>query len=560
MRSEHVFCHEPQERHVTDFDVCVVGSGAGGAPIAYAAAKAGRSVVVLEKGPWLREGDFFKDEVAECRRRKYLPDLRAEPHVVAFDDGSAWPTHETGWDFWNGSLVGGATNLMSGYFHRLKPVDFRLLSEFGPIDGAAVTDWPITYADLEPWYAHVERVVGISGRVVKHRQADTRSTPNFPMPPLAEHPVSGWLDEAAAEVGAHTFPVPRAILSLPTGGRRGCEYSGYCGSYGCSSGAKGSARAALIDAAVATGRCEVRPNSMVAHLASDARGRVTHAEYFDAAGVRKRVDARVFVVACQPIESARLLLNSRGPGHPEGLGNRDGQVGRFLLSSAGGSGSGTLTVDRFGDALGDRRPFVNRATQVDYVLDDPRRKGGTVDFLWRHPNPISRAQSLAWGSDGPLWGWAYKEKLRRAFKRERELMFEVFCDWLPVPGCNIALDPDVVDRWGLPVARVTLEGHPQNIEVGKALARRGESVLRALGADDVSSRTTWSPSTNLLAGGCRFGADPATSALDRDCRMHHAPNVYVTDGSFAPTGGSVPYTWTIYANAFRVADRLLADA
>ena len=361
---------------MTDFDICVVGSGAGGAPVAHSAALAGRSVVVLEKGPWLREADFAKDEISHCRRRTFLPDLRAEPHVVAFDDGSAWPTHETGWDFWNGSLVGGATNLMSGYFHPLKPLDLRLRSEFGPVAGADVTDWPIDHADLEPWYAYVERVVGVSRRMV-------------------EHPVSGWIDAAAAKVGATTFPVPRAILTTPRGKRRSCEYSGYCGSYGCTSGAKGSARAALLDDAVATGRCEVRPDSMVAHLGSDARGRVTHAEYFDAAGARQRVDAKVFVVACQPIETARLLLNSRGPAHPDGLGNRDGQVGRFLLSSAGGSGSGTLTTERFGDALHDPRPFVNRATQDDYVLEGPRRKGGTVDFLWRHPNPISRAQSLA---------------------------------------------------------------------------------------------------------------------------------------------------------------------
>ncbi len=541
-----------------DFDVCVIGSGAGGAPVAQAMAAAGRSVVVLEKGPWLKDADFAKDEIAHCRRRTFLSDLRQEPHVVAFGGGSSWPTYETGWDFWNGNMVGGATNLMSGYFHRMKPVDFRLRSAFGPVEGAEVVDWPIGYEDLEPWYAHVEQVVGVSGRVHPHAHADERSTPDFPLPPLLEHPAAAWLDAAAAKVGAQTFPVSRAILSRPMAGRRACEFSGYCGSYGCTSGAKGSARAALLDQAVASGRCEVRPHCMASRLASDARGRVTHVEYFDAQRRRRRVSAGTYVVACQPIESVRLLLNSTGPAHPRGLGNRDGQVGRFLLSTAGGSGSGTLDVQGFGPELMDPNPWINRACQDDYTLQDPPRKGGTVDFLWRHPNPIRRAQSLAWGPDGPLWGWPYKERLKRAFGQDRDLTFEVFCDWLPVEACRVELDAEVRDKWDLPVARVTLEGHPQNIEIGKALAKRGVSILEALGARDVSSRTTWSPSTNLLAGGCRFGKDPASSALDPMCRMHHAPEVFVTDGSFAPTGGSVPYTWTIYANAFRVAAHILA--
>ncbi|MBI5608729.1 MAG: GMC family oxidoreductase, partial [Deltaproteobacteria bacterium] len=159
-----------------EFDVCVIGSGAGGGSVASALAQAGASVVVLEKGPWLRDGDFFKDEVATARRSAYAPDRRREPHVVeTFDADEGWQaetTEGTGWDFWNGSLVGGASNLMSGFFHRLKPEDFRLLSEFGPIDGATVADWPIAYDDLEPWYTLVERAVGVSGRVRAHPLAD----------------------------------------------------------------------------------------------------------------------------------------------------------------------------------------------------------------------------------------------------------------------------------------------------------------------------------------------------------------------------------------------------
>ncbi len=183
-----------------DFDVCVIGSGAGGGPVALALAEAGYSVVVLEKGPWLREGDFFKDEIACCRRSAYTPNLLDERHVLERADGDggwkATSTFDSGWDFWNGNVVGGATNFMSGFFHRMKPEDFRLRSLFGPVEGGNVVDWPIAYEDLEPWYDLVERRVGVSGRVVAHPHQEPRSSPDFPFPPTVEHPIAAWIDEA----------------------------------------------------------------------------------------------------------------------------------------------------------------------------------------------------------------------------------------------------------------------------------------------------------------------------------------------------------------------------
>ena len=229
------------------FDICIIGSGAGASPVAYTLAKAGAKVLVLEKGPWLTEKEFYKDELAISLRDAYNPKLTDEQHVIEeeyeTDDGQVYwqgeATSESGWSFWNGTVVGGSSNFMSGYFHRLKPVDFRLKSVFGDIAGANVEDWPISYEELEPYYAMVEREVGVSGRVVPHPHQEPRST-DFPYPPIAEHGVSTWIDNVAKDIGYHTIPVPRAILSQPAMGRRSCEYSGFCGSYGCSSGAKGS--------------------------------------------------------------------------------------------------------------------------------------------------------------------------------------------------------------------------------------------------------------------------------------------------------------------------------
>ena len=554
----------------TDCDVCVIGSGAGGGPVALTLAEAGYSVIVLEKGPWFTEEDFYKDEIACCRRNTYSVNLQEEFHVVeTYDSRKGWlarPTYDTSWDFWNGNMVGGSSNLMSGFFHRLKPRDFRLLSEFGAIDGANIVDWPISYDDLEPYYAKVEHEVGISGRVVDHPNQEPRSTKSFPYLPTAEHPVANWFDATSEQEGTHSIPVPRAILPHEANGRGGCQYSGYCGSYGCSSGAKGSSRAALLNRAVGSGNCDIRPNSHVSRLDSDASGRVVSANYYNEGGSAEIVRAEIFVVACQAVETSRLLLLSRGQRHPNGLANNSDQVGKNLLFAAGGGGTGTFLYADFDSekaaALKVRGPFVNRALQDWYYIDDVevgRMKGGTIEFLFRHPNPIGQANRQKWKSDRLLWGVPLKNKLNSYFTDARYLRFETFCDWLPNDDCNVSLDTNLKDKWNAPVARIKIGEHPHNLKTSRYLAKKGYQVLKAMGADSARWGLSAKPPVNLLAGGCRFGGDPDTSVLDSNCRAHDVENLYVTDGSFMPTGGSVPYTWTIYANAFRVADKIIAE-
>ncbi len=554
-----------------DYDVCIIGSGAGGGPVALELARAGFDVVVLEKGPWLTEDDFYKDELACCRRSVYTPSLKDEQHVIEDYAGKdeqgnyKWsnePTHESGWNFWNGNCVGGSSNFMSGFFYRLKPKDFRLRSEFGPVKGANVVDWPIRYEDLEPYYAKVEREVGISGVVTEHPFAEPRSSKAFPYPPTQEHPVSQLIDKTCQKMHLHSLPTPRAILSQPEGQRQGCEYSGFCGSYGCSSGAKGSSRAALLNKAVATGKCHIKAHAKVNRLISDQMGKVVAAEYIDAHNQTQKIDAKIFVVACQAIETARLLLLSTGPKHPNGLGNRYQQVGKNLLFSAGGSGYGDLPFEQFGDELKIRGPFVNRGLQDWYFINDKKIgkvKGGTIDFLLRHPNAISRANNLKWDDkDKLVWGSELKQKLKTEFTRVQSLRFEVFNDWLPTDDCFVSLDSQVKDKWQIPVAKIRVGYHDHDLVIGEYLTNKAKTVLSQMGAENIRGSVSGSPPPNLVAGGCRFGDDSKISVLDRDCRTHGVSNLYVTDGSFMPTGGSVPYTWTIYANAFRVADIIKA--
>ncbi len=549
------------------YDICIIGSGAGGAPIAYEMALAGKKVLVLEKGRHYSEKDFFKDELAVCRRDIYTPPLDEEQHVVETkEDDGTWKSVEaknSNWNFWNGSMVGGSSNLMSGYFHRLKPNDFKMASVYGKIKGANVVDWVIDYKTLEPYYDKVEKVVGVSGKVVKHPFLEPRSSKEFPFKPTWEHPIASWFDLTCKHLRYHSIPTPRAILPHNALGRNGCSYSNFCGSYGCATGAKGNARSALLDKAVQTGNCKILSESFVYRIETD-KYKATKVYFFDKNKKAYFVKAKVFVLAAQAIETSRLLLNSKNSYFPHGILNNFNQVGKNLIFSAGGGGSGKFVFEKLPkekqDVLLLRGAFVNRSLQdwYEYKKEGKRIKGGTIDFLFEHANPTSKAMAEVYDSKGDLvWGKALQSKIQHSFMRSRKFTFEVFNDWLPTDDCFVSVDEKVKDKWGIPVAKIRLNAHPHDLEVAEFLAQKGVKVLRAMGAVDVTSSITASPPPNLVAGGCRFGVDEKSSVLDKNCKAHALQNLYISDASFMPTGGSVPYTWTIYANSFRVADAIL---
>ncbi len=537
------------------YDICIVGSGAGGAPIAYELANAGYKVVVLEKGKYYRESDIDKDEIAVTRRDKFTPPLWEEQHVINERDASGKITRylgsESGWSFWNGSLVGGSSNLMSGYFHRMKPKDFKLLSTYGKIEGANIVDWVIDYEELEPYYEKVERVVGVSGKLTKYKSLEPRSTQDFPYPKLAETPITKDFDKACKSLNIEYFPTPRAILSTPENGRNSCAYSNFCGSYACATGAKGSARASLLQ------RCDAKiiPEAFVYKLESNA-SRVTKAHYYDQEKQTHTIEAKIFVLSAQAIESSRLLLNSKNSYFPKGLANSSGEVGKNLIFSAGGVGEGRLDVKHLEPGL-----FFNRSlSEYEFEVEGKKYKGGTTDFLFEHANIITRAIKEFYDDEGNiLWGDALAKKMQKSITTSRVLTFEVFNDWLPTDYCNVTIDSEVKDKYGVNVAAINLYSHPHDIMVGKHLAKQGEKILQEMGAREISVGISSAPPPNLVAGGCRFGDDPKNSVLDKDCKAHDLENLYVSDASFMPTGGSVPYTWTIYANSFRVADAIKAQ-
>jgi choline dehydrogenase-like flavoprotein len=541
-------------------DVCVIGSGAGGAPVALRLAQAGFSVVLLEKGSWYRKEDFVHDEILNSRRNFFMPLPWDEPHL--FRTSPTEPFTRTN-EAWTANCVGGGTVHMSGFFYRLKPVDLKLRTALGPVPGADVVDWPIPYAALSPYYDQAEALLGVSGNAVPHPFLEPRSR-NYPLPPLAEHPVALELDRAAKQLGWHSIPTARGITSAPYQGRAACVYCTLCGSYGCEHDAKSSTLAALIPAALATGKMQLKAKCMATEITTDAQGRARSVIYLDEKGVSREQPAKVVVLAATAVESARLLLNSVSGRYPKGLANGQGLVGKNLHFSSFGQSKATFRVGaRKAELpwLESPLPFVNRSVQDFYLMPDSRfgfRKGGTLGFMWAHPNPIFAAVGVARKGQAGVFGKALKDRLRE-YRDSRILEFEIYGEFLSNPETQVTVDGNVKDRYGLPVAAITVKRHPLDLVMTKFLVERGEEVLASLRPDRLDRVGTAGQTTILQGGTCRFGTDPAASVLDPDCRSHEVKNLYVTDGSFMPTSGGVPITLTIVANALRVADRMVAS-
>lgn len=547
----------PQARHGVR-DALIVGSGAGGGPLALALSQAGLDVLLLEKGPRYRREDYPGDGIEQARRRPFVPKLAEDPHtVVTLKTTKPVPT-ELGWI---AVCLGGGTVHMGSYLYRFHPEDFRLRSRCGPYE--EIADWPFGYDELEPYYVRAEREVGVAGRGGATPFEGPRSAP-YPLPPLDSHPLAGPLEAACRRRGLHPFPTPRAINSRPYQERPACSYCDHCAGYGCRTGAKGSVQEALIPRAEQTGRCEVRTECRVREIRVDRHGRATGCIYHDAAGEEREARARVVLVCCSAVESARLLLLSRSPRFPDGLANGSGLVGRHLQFHAVTMGQASFRIDRHPSLpLRPWHPFLGVSLLDHYFLppgvsDFP--KGGVLRFDMGLAHPLAAFDRLAGsgGSPGPLWGMELKRRLREEVQERRSVFFEGFHDFVPNDRTFVELDPEVRDQWGLPVARIHLDVPAHHRAAGRWLFERAGEILDDLGAEDFQALNVGGTSSYLVHGTCRAGTDRRSSVLDRWCRAHEVPNLYVVDGSFLPTSGGASPTLTILANSFRVADHVIA--
>lgn len=532
-------------------DFVVIGAGSAGGVVARELARAGFTVVVLEQGPYLREADFGHDEFAIGTLEALTNNHRVQPNTFRTseqDEAKARPV--VGY----GRMVGGGSVHFTANYWRFHEIDFVERSRKGAVEGADLDDWPITYADLEPYYTRVEWEIGVSGQAGASPFDPPRSRP-YPVPPLPIKPAGVLAERAARKLGWHAFPAPMAILSQPYQGRPACVQCGFCMAFGCEVRAKSSTLVTMIPDAEASGRCEIRPLSYVRKIELDARGRAIGVKYFDARKREVFQRARAVFVCANGAETPRLLLMSRSNRFPDGLANSSGAVGKHVMFN-----SYALVGGQFEHEInGYRGMAVTRVIHDLYELDPSLGLAGGTGFDFRMLFTPIAFGVFGLGPDAPAWGPVYKRMLRESFTRTLQVL--AHATQLPVASNAISLDPTVKDAWGLPAIRLTFKDHPNDERLMAYARDRATDLVDAAGATRhwaYPLERVW-PEVHLL-GTCRMGDDPSSSVVDRYQRTHDVPNLFLVDGSSFVTSGRGQPTMTIQALAFRAAEHAAAMA
>lgn len=535
----------------SDPDFLIVGSGAAGSIMAKELADAGFNVLVLEQGPHLHERDFKHDELKNNWQSALTNDQRTQPNTFRSNDQEV---AKPGMAVQYGRCVGGGTVHFTGNYWRFREIDFNEASKKGAIAGTGFADWPLTYAELEPYYTKAEWELGVSGQAGLSPGESFRSKP-YPMPPLPVKSSGVLAERAAKKLGWHAFPAPMAILSENYRGRPACVHCGFCESFGCEVGAKSSTLAALIPGALKTGRCEIRADCYVRKIETNGAGRATGVIYFDLAKRQHVQRAKAVIVCCNGAETPRLLLLSASKHFPNGLANNSGMVGKHLMFT-----SGAFCGGLFEHPLNEYKSVQVSRVIHDFYEIDPKLGfygGGGLDTRFDF-YPISFGLG-ALPPDLPKWGAGYKEALREYFTRSMFVLAHATS--LPVPTNTVSLDPKLKDAWGVPALRVTYRDHADDIKTSQFFSDRAMELLDAAGATKKWAfpveAQTWS---NHLLGTCRMGNDPKTSVVDKQHRAHDVKNLFIVDGSSFVTSGRGQPTCTIQALAYRAADEISALA
>lgn len=543
------------------YDVCVIGTGAGGGVMIQELTAAGFRVVALERGPLLEVSQFldddelsviFRDEVFSAgqietaRRDESSPAVQGKFNTIAF-------------------CVGGTITHWAGWSWRFRPDEFRVLSTEGPVAGASLADWPVTYDEMEPWYQRAEHEFGVSGAGGSN-PFEGRRVRDYPNPPLPRRGTTGPFEQAAKELGYTAFPVPVGINSRPYAGRPACVNGGACQGYGCPIHAKGTTFSIHIPTALASGKLDLRPNARVTEITLGENGLVRGVRYLDAKGKDQEVRARQVILAAGTIGSPQVLLMSTSASFPQGLANSSGLVGR------------NLTFHHFGAVHGvmDEPTYHFTGVEAQAAIDDLHPSDSSRGFIRggviTEGNPVVK-QPLAYA----LWALPGHPGMQRSWGQDLKRGLRDFPNILPVISVledlpmesnRVDLDPEVRDDFGIPVPRITHQQHPNDLAMYRWFEQRMTEIAQAAGAKNVwptegSYRLVDESSAMQgsvhLHGTCRMGSDPEHSVIDRWCRSHDVRNLWIADCSVFPTSGGYNPTLTLLANAYRVADHFVQE-
>jgi choline dehydrogenase-like flavoprotein len=547
----------------SDFDVVVVGSGAGGGASAWRLAMQGLKVLVLEAGKrfdpvrdyqlhtsqW--EATDFPKKPGSQGTYIIAPMQALDPALSGLRSWNAvtGPINQSkvrqaangGYQHVRG--VGGSTLRYTGEAHRLHPDAMKMKTRFG-----VAADWPIDYATLEPFYALAEKVIGVAGPA--ENGARWRSSP-YPLPAHALCKASRKLEQAASKLSLQWVPNARAALSIPYDGRPACNYCGNC-NRGCPLTDKGSTDVTFIAKALATGRCTVLTDTVVTRIVASG-DKVMHLDCIDKNGSAMRLPIKHVAIACGAIETPRLLLGSANKDAPHGLANQSRQVGKNFMETLSWLSTGMLAapIESFKGLPADSICWdFNHPDAIPSVIGGCRFSSAVHEAGLN--GPINYASRIV-----PGFGRAHKKNVREVLGHA--ISVGAIGEFLPNANTFIDLDPQAKDAHGVPLARIHSELGTSEIERLRFMAGICRKILRAAGAVSLTEEygtMDFFNSTHVF-GTCRMGSDPGDSVVDAFGQSHSLQNLSICDASIFPSsGGGESPSLTIAALAIRNADAI----
>jgi len=555
-------------------DVVIVGVGAAGGILAAELSKAGMKVIGLERGPRLATEDFTPhDELRFFQRQDLRPNVKRQPVTWRPNaDARATPLPVLNY----GNQAGGGTVHYGSVSWRFHEDDFRARSHTIERYGATVipqdsslADWPLSYAELEPFYDRAEYELGVSGKAgnVQGNKIDGGNVfeaprrRDYPLPPLRDDQSGVIFRGAASKLGYHPFPTPRAILSQDYNGRPGCTYCGFCQAFGCHVGAKSSILVTKLPEADATGNFKLITGAMCYRVNSDNSGRVTGVAYYGPDGSDNTIEAELVILSPFIYDNTRLLLLSKTDRFSNGLANSSGEVGKHLTAHMMPNVFVAFD-DRYVNVF--MGPSAQKHTIDDFNADNFDHGGvgfirgsqisiGTISV---QGGPIG-ATTFNPPSGIPRWGAAYRDYLAKYYARQAAMVAQT--ENLPYPDQTIDLDPNVRDQWGLPAPRLTYDWRrPNELARVEFMMQKMEELGRTMGAAHVwrSPLGPGAPGAHH-EGGTRMGNDPKTSVVNRYGQSWDIPNLFIIGSSTFPSMSGFNPTLTIQALAYMSADAIV---
>lgn len=561
----------------TDFDAIVVGSGISGGWAAKELTEKGLKVLVLERGSNIRHQKDYLGEHAPAWKLPFygLPDRERDQRDYAVQQKS-YAFGEPTIQYWNNDrlnpyvrddskpfnwmradVVGGRSLLWGRQVYRWSEQDFGANSA----DGYG-TPWPVAYKDIAPWYSHVEKFIGVSGEYEGWPQLpDSEFMPAMDYYAI-EKTIKGRVQEKLPDIPMTMGRV--AVLTQEHNGRAPCHYCGPC-HRGCSTGSYFSSQSSTLPAATATGNLTLLPDQVVERLEHDETGsRITSVKTVNSqTGARREFTAKVFFLCASTLGSTQIMLNSASEKHPNGLSNRSGALGNYLMDHLAVSHVGFF-VDDVDSYYQGNRPNGMYVPRFRNLQDQPDEDAAFLRGYGYQAMPVRSDWETTFNSKG--FGANYKNSLRDPAPFWMWAL-RAFIECLPNADNRMFLHPRKKDRFGIPQVATEFQWSNNEREAVSDSALQAGRILRAAGAVGINV----ADGAKLDVGGdaihemgtARMGADPATSVLNADNRAHEIDNLYVTDGSFMASSSCVNPSLTYMAFTARACDhaasRLRAD-